>query len=100
MGRAFVDFQKSFKSRTEMQVLVPGVAGDMERVILITTYYLIHGYSSKVMRQNSITWVPPNCFWGDIDSSWLPKPKTDSIGGMKWEILGGVYLGGGDSTCG
>lgn len=29
------------------------MAGDIERVILITTYYLIQGYSSKVMRQNS-----------------------------------------------
>lgn len=34
-GRAFADFQRRFEPRTEMQVLVPGVAHDMERVILI-----------------------------------------------------------------
>lgn len=59
-GRAFIGFQRSFRPRTEMQVLVPGKAGDMERVTLITCH-LIQGYSSKVESGQHHNLVPPNC---------------------------------------
>lgn len=48
--RVFVGFQRA-SSRTEMQVLVPGVCRDMERVTLITTCHSTQGCSSRVWRQ-------------------------------------------------
>lgn len=88
-GRACIGFQRSCRPRTDMQVLVPGKAGDMERVILITTCHLIQGYSFKVESGQQHNLVPPNCFWEDANSPSYSNLKTDSSKGMNREILEG-----------
>lgn len=93
-GRAFIGFQRSFRPRTEMQVLVPGKAGDMERVLLITTCHLIQGYSFKVESGQHHNLVPPNCFWGDVNSSSYSNLKTGSSKGMNRKILEGKAFRG------
>lgn len=74
-------FQRSLKSRTERQVVVPGAAGDMERIVLISTCHLTQGHRSKSMRQGSaITCVPPNSVsegaLKEAGSPWLLKTKN------------------------
>lgn len=61
-GRAFIGFQRSFRPRTDMQVLVPGKARDIERINLITICHLIQGYSFKVKSGQHHNLVPPSCF--------------------------------------
>ena len=100
-GRAFVGFQRA-SSRTETQVLVPGMSRDMERAILIITCHSIQGCGSKVWRQSSIiTWVPQTPFlrrlWRLQMVQRIPDLKTDSSEGMSWEVWGRESLGGGDS---
>ena len=51
--KSICGFSESFK-RTEMQVLVPGVSRDTERVILIITCHSIQRCTFKVWRQGSI----------------------------------------------
>jgi hypothetical protein len=90
--KVFVDFQSSFKSRTKIQALVPGTAGDLKRVILITTCHLIQGYSSKVMRQGSIITESYLALFlrgnserhTTIQYHW--NLRTDSSKGVNWEI--------------